>query len=242
MKKLLLFLFILMLLIPKQASAQSDGAAIAAAAIGAGIIIGSGIAAVEQMKEQAELTATEWVLTNHPELTSFSLETLDFTGKKVKDMSSVSVITFKIQEFTPAMKPILDGKKKILFGFTSNGWINEYGINFSKIRWYLLDATDWMNMMTAYVKVASDEKDDTFIRQTLENGKVYNYGIKIKSKLIIPFFKLGGDMYVVSNYSPDMKFIYNEKTLGIYLKETMDLVQISRKTLIDIHKYFFEEG
>jgi len=241
MKKFLLFIFIVLSIIPNQTVAQNNGAVAATAVIGAGLVIGAGIAAVEEMKEQAEQTATEWILTNHPELTSFSLETLDFNGKKVKDMSSVSVITFKIREFKPSIKPVLDGKKKVLFGFTSNGWINEYGINFSKVRWHLLDSSDWMNMMISYVKVASGEEDENLIKVSLENGRIYNYGIKVKSKLVIPFYKLKGDMYVVTDYSPEMKFIYNEKTLGIYLKETMDLVQIAKSTLIDIHKYFYDD-
>lgn len=43
--------------------------------------IGAGIAAVEQMKEQAELTATQWILAHEPNMTSFSLKTLSFEGK-----------------------------------------------------------------------------------------------------------------------------------------------------------------
>ena len=87
--------------------------------------------AIKQMEERAELVATQWILSNNPELTSFSLKTLSFDGKKLKDMSATSVITYKIQEFNPSDKPILNGRKQILFGFTSQGWINEYGIDFS---------------------------------------------------------------------------------------------------------------
>lgn len=45
-------------------------------------------------------------------------------------------------------------------------------------------------------------------------------------------------MYLSIDYSPQMKFIYNEKSLGIFLKETMNLVQIGRSDLIKIHEYF----
>ena len=138
MKKItLLFLLISITFIPKKINAQDNGAAIAATA-GALIAIGAGIAAVEQMKERAELTATEWILANHPEIQTFSLKTLDFDGKKVKDMSSASVITFKIQEFTADDDIQLDGIKHILIGFTSHGWINEYGIDFNKVKWFLI--------------------------------------------------------------------------------------------------------
>lgn len=111
MKNSIVAFFTLFILIPNPGNAQDNGAAIAGA-VGALAAIGVGIAAVEQMKERAELTATEWMLANNPEITSFSLQTIDFDGKKLKDMSSASVITFKIQEFIPNDKPELDGKNK----------------------------------------------------------------------------------------------------------------------------------
>ncbi|WP_034059328.1 hypothetical protein [Lacinutrix jangbogonensis] len=239
MKKLILILSLLaMVLIPKQSYTQNKAAA---AVVGGILAIGIGIAAVEQMKERAELTATQWVLTNEPSLASFSLKTLDFNGKKLKDMSSASVITFKIQEFTPSNKPELDGKKQILFGFTSRGWISEYGIDFEKVNWYLIEDTEWMNMMVAYVQVSSEEKNKETLEATLREGKVVNKGVKVKSKLVIPFFKLSGDMYVVTDYSSKMKLLYNERSLGIFIKDTKDLVQIKRGNIIEIHEFFFDE-
>jgi hypothetical protein len=193
------------------------------------------------MKERAELTATQWVLSNHSELTSFSLKTLDFNGKKLKDLSTTSVITFKIQEFNPTDNPVLDGKKQVLFGFTSYGWISEQGIDFSRVRWYLIDSAEWMNMMVAYSKVSSKEKNETFLKEKLTNGTLVNKGVKVKSKLEIPFFQLEGDMYLVTDYSSELKLIYNEKSLGIFLKKTSDLVQMGRGEVIKIHEYFFEE-
>lgn len=218
--------------------AQNKGAGVAAAA-GALLAIGAGVAAVEQMKERAELTATEYMLANNPEFENFSLKTLDFEGKKLSDMSASSVITFKIQEFVPADKPELNGKKHILFGFTSYGWISEYGIDFDKVRWYLIDSSEWLNMMTSYVSVASGE-DNGVVKSQLADGKIVNRGVKVGSKMAIPFYQLEGDMYVVTDYSPDMKFIYNERSLGIFLKETRNLIQIRRSNIIEIHEFFFE--
>ncbi|WP_417876586.1 hypothetical protein [Winogradskyella sediminis] len=240
MKKIILTLIVGVMLLPTQIKAQNDGV-IAAGIAGGLLAIGSGIAAIKQMEEQAELQATQYILANYPELTSFSLKTLDFDGKKLKDMSSVSVISYKIQEFTPEDKPVLNGKKQVLFAFTSQGWINQNGINFDKITWYLIDSEEWMRMMVAYVKVSSSEKNDTTLNSTLKEGRVVNKGVKVKSKLVIPFFKLHGDMYVVTDYSEDMKLVYNERSLGIFLKETRDLVQMGRGDLIKIHAFFFED-
>lgn len=238
MKKTFILLITLIYLFPQNINAQKNGAIAAAGAL---VAIGAGIAAVKQMEERAELTATQWILSNNPELTSFSLKTLSFNGKKVKDMSSTSVITYKIQEFTPANKPELNGKKQVLFGFTSQGWINQYGIDFNKVKWFLIDSKEWMNMMVSYVKVSSSENDEETLKKTLKEGKVVNKGVKVKSKLVIPFYKLKGDMYVVTDYSNDLKLVYNERSLGIFLKETKNLVQMGRGDIIDIHNFFFDE-
>ena len=179
MKKILILLIIFIYLLPQNLKAQKDGAVVGAVA-GALVAIGAGIAAVKQMEESAELTATQWILSNNTELTSFSLKTLSFDGKKLKDMSTTSVITYKIQEFTPAYKPKVDGRKQILFGFTSQGWINQYGIDFNKIIWFLVDEEEWMNMMISYVKVSSDENDDNRLMEILKEGKVVNKGVKVK--------------------------------------------------------------
>jgi hypothetical protein len=240
MKKIFTLLIIVSLLIPNKGEAQNKGKGVAAAAAGI-LAIGAGIAAIKQMQEQAELTATQWVLANQPEMTSFSLKTLDFEGKKLKDMSSVSVILFNIQEFKPMDKPELDGKKQVLFGFTSRGWISDQGIDFERVNWMLVDVSEWLKMMTSYVRVASGELNDKHINDALVNGKIVNKGVKGKGELDIPFYKLGGDMYVVTDYSDQMKFIYNERSLGIFLKETKDLVQIGRSEIIKIHDFFFDE-
>ena len=55
-------------------------------------------------------------------------------------MSSTSVISFKIQEFNPTDHPVLDGKKQVLFAFTSYGWISDQGVDFNKVEWYLVDS------------------------------------------------------------------------------------------------------
>tara|TARA_B110000902_G_scaffold234601_1_gene279307 strand:+ start:183 stop:899 length:717 start_codon:yes stop_codon:yes gene_type:complete len=238
MKKALILFITIIFLLPQKSNAQNDGAIAAAGAL---VAIGSGIAAVKEMEERAELTATQWILSNNPELTSFSLKTLSFDGKKIKDMSSTSVITYKIQEFTPANKPELDGRKQVLFGFTSHGWINQYGIDFNKIKWILVDDKEWMDIMVSYVKVSSSKSDDNSLINTLRDGKVVNKGVKVKGKLVIPFYKLTGDMYVVTDYSNDMKLIYNERSLGIFLKETANLVQLGRGDIIEIHDFFFDE-
>lgn len=237
MKNLILYLCSLILMMNTTQSRAQDEAAVAA--VGALVGIGAAIASIEQMKEQAELTATEWVLSNHPEMTSFSLKTLDFDGKKMKDMSTVTVISFKIHGFTPSDRPELDGYKYVLFAFTSHGWISDYGIDFNRVKWHLIDSNEWIKMMTSYVKVASPIEDDVIIKETLKGGKIVNRGVKAEND--IDFYRLEGDMYLVTDYSNDMKILYNERSLGVFLKETKDLVQIGRGDIIKIHDFFLGE-
>lgn len=240
MKQLSIILITFFLCIPHNAKSQNDGAAVAAVAGGL-LALGAGIAAIEEMKEQAELTATEWILTHHPEYNQFSLKTLDFDGKKLKDMSATSVITFKIEEFQMNDKQPFMGKRRVLFGFTSYGWINEYGIDFNKVSWFLIDKDEWLKMMLSYSKIASGETDENKIKNALMDGKVVNRGVKGTKGNDVDFYKLEGDMYLVTDYSPAMKFIYNERSLGIYLKETQNLIQIGRDDIVNIHGFFTNE-
>lgn len=238
MKKINSILLIIILLFSKEV--QSQNAATAAVTAIAGATAFAAIyMSIEEMEERVELKATQWLLDNHPEINTFNLYTFDFNGKKLKDMSSTSVISFKVQEFTPKAKPELDGKKYVLFCFTSYGWISEQGIDFNKVNWYLIDSEEWMKMMIAYTKVASEEKNETALREALLSGVIDNKGIKVKGKMTIPFFKLDGDSYLVTDYSPKMKFVYNEKSLCIFLKDTRDLIQMRRQTIIDTHLFFY---
>ena len=178
-QKLILSLIILLTFFPKNIRAQSNGANVAALAGGI-LAIGAGIMAIEDMEERTELTATQWLLANHSEIANFSLKTIDFNGKKIKDMSKTTVLSFKIQEFTPTDNPVLNGKKQVLLAFTSYGWINEQGIDFSRVTWYLINQEEWSKMMVAYAKVSSTEKNENILKDKLATGVIVNRGVKVK--------------------------------------------------------------
>ncbi|MEO6346686.1 MAG: hypothetical protein ABIO60_02145 [Aquaticitalea sp.] len=105
----------------------------------------------------------------------------------------------------------------------------------------MIDKEEWLKMMLSYTKVASGETDEGKIKNALMDGKVVNRGVKGTKGNDVDFYKMEGDMYLVTDYSPEMKFIYNESSLGIYLKESMDLVQIGRGDIIKIHEFFTNE-
>lgn len=125
--------------------------------------LGTGITAIKMMGERAELSATQWLLYNKSEVNDFALKSLSFDGEKMKDMSGISVITYKIQEFTSSDDIKLDGRRQELYGFTNSGWLNNGSIDFEKVKMILIGQNEWMNMITIYLGVASRET----IKETL---------------------------------------------------------------------------
>ena len=236
MNKLFTVVWVAAMLIPSSAKSQNnDGAAAAAAGI---LAIGAGIAAIEQLKEQLEQKAVEEVLTAYPNLINFELKTGSLKGTKMKDLSSVGIVTFEI-------KDIDTSNKYVLFAFLSNGWSNQFGVDYSKLKWKLFTRNEWNKLMQAYIKTAS--KIEISI-EDVASSKIVNRGVQQNKKYIIEFSKIKGDVYYTSDYSDEFKIVFNERSLGLYLKQSNpdefrrggprgDLVQIRRNSIIRAHSF-----
>ena len=236
MKKLFTVVLVAAMLIPSSAKSQNnDGAAAAAAGI---LAIGAGIAAIAQLKEQLEQKAVEEVLTAYPNLINFELKTGSLKGTKMKDLSSVGIVTFEI-------KDIDTSDKYVLFAFLSNGWSNQFGVDYSKLKWKLFTRNEWNKLMQAYIKTAS--KIEISI-EDVASSKIVNKGVQQNKKFIIEFSKIKGDVYYTSDYSDEFKIVFNERSLGLYLKQSNpdefrrggprgDLVQIRRNSIIRAHSF-----
>ena len=237
MKKFFTLALIAAFLIPSNLKAQKDkGAAIA----GGLLAIGAGIAAIEQLKEQLEQKAVENVLSAYPHLVDFELKTGSLKGTKFKDLSSVGVVTFEIKDLSTQYK-------YVLFAFLSSGWSNQQGVDFSKIKWKLFSKEEWNKLMQAYIRTAS--KKDISI-EDVAISKIVNKGVQRNKKYIIKFSKIKGDVYYTSDYSDEFKIVFNERSLGLYLKQKDtegefrtgggprgDLVQIRRRAIIRAHSF-----
>ena len=229
MKKTILILLIAGMFMPKQANAQNnDGVAAAAAGL---LAIGGAIAAIEQIKENLEQVAVEQVLTEYPYLVNFELKTGSLKGTKLKDLSSVGVITFEITDRD-------SGEKYVLFAFTSQGWANEYGVDFSRLMWKNFTLDKWNKLMQNYIQTASGVE---LTMDEVAQSKIVNTGVKQGSKFILKFDKIGGDVYLTSDYSDEFKIVFNERSMGLYLKATRDLVQVRRKAIIKAHEHLNED-
>tara|TARA_B100001175_G_scaffold317665_1_gene335571 strand:- start:175 stop:897 length:723 start_codon:yes stop_codon:yes gene_type:complete len=236
MKRFLIISLALIILTPSKISSQNnDGAAAAAAGI---LAIGAGIAAIEQLKEQLEQKAVEEVLTAYPDLINFELKTGSLKGTKMKDLSSVGIVTFEIRDLDTS-------KKYVLFAFLSNGWSNQFGVDYSKLKWKLFSKNEWNKLMQAYIKTAS--KTEISIEEVAQS-KIVNKGVQKDKKYIVEFSKIKGDVYYTSDYSDEFKIVFNERSLGLYLKQQNpdefrkggprgDLVQIRRKSIIRAHSF-----
>ena len=228
MKKITIALILFIFLIPKIQYAQK-GAGAAAAAAGV-LAVGGAIAAIEQLKENLEQVAVQQVLSEYPYLENFELKTSSLDGTKAKDLSAVSVLTFQITNRE-------NQDKFVLFAFTSNGWANEYGVDFSKLLWKNFDKKEWNALMKAYVMTASGK---SISDQEISESKIVNKGVKNRSKFVVEFDKIGGDVYLTKDYSDEFKIVFNEKSLGLFLKSTSDLIQIRRKSIIKAHEHLNE--
>ena len=58
-----------------------------------------------------------------------------------------------------------------------------------------------------------------------------------RTELALPFIKINGDTYAAKDFSPEFKIVYNEKTMGIYIKSLKELVQIKRATINQVHSF-----
>jgi len=238
MKKTILIFLALFLIIPNSLQAQRGDNA---AAIAGGLLaIGAGIAAIEQLKEQLEQKAVEQVLNEYPEFINFELKTNSLSGTKLKDLSSVGVITFEITNLD-------DSTRSILFAFLSSGWTNANGVDFNKISWKNFSKSEWNNLMKTYIETASKQ---SISLTDLQSSKIVNKGVKQGGKFILEFDKIKGDVYYTNDYSDEFKLVFNERSLGLFLKPKDkdkeqyrlggvrgDLVQIRRKSIIKAHEH-----
>ena len=248
MKNIFLKLLVIIFLInPLNSFSQNnDNAAVAGAVIATGIIAAL---SVENAKESFELRATEWIL-NNTSMTKFNVQTIAFSGVKMKDMSSASIIPFRLYEYDIINKSngeyefeIL--KRYVLLAYGYPGFVNENGVNYEQVYWELINKDTWFERLEAYVKSSSNPTVD--VVEALENGYVVNKGVtNMRQKSITPnsrdlairFYDIDEDSYIVSDYPDDLfRLVYNENSLGLFNKKTGVLVQLRRKTILDISKY-----
>ena len=92
----------------------------------------------------------------------------------------------------------------VLFAFTSQGWANEYGVDFSRLMWKNFTLDKWNKLMQNYIQTASGVE---LTMDEVAQSKIVNTGVKQGSKFILKFDKIGGDVYLTSDYSDEFKIV-----------------------------------
>ena len=281
MKKLYTVLMIALLFIQGSIQAQKNTAAVAAtSAVAAAVVVK---VQIEQLKEILEQTATEWVLMNDS-LHYFNLKLINFEATKISDLSNVSAINFIVKPNSGQREPF------ILLLMCSKGWVNDFGLDFTRIKPLTIDKNYWKVLVKEYLQIAGHFKQvdidniPNYSSEIKENylnffgiGEVnnlnivptysttmylkrqnYKVGLKDlidvdgddfdfeitgengrKIKVSYPFRPLDGDTYVVKDLNSDMKIVYNEKDMSLFIKSTRDLVKIKRSVVTKITKELF---
>lgn len=277
MKKIILFTLIGLILNVHNTQAQKNaGIAIAAGAIVGAVAVGL---AIERYKEQMELYATEHLLESNDDVKKFELSIIDFEGVKSSDLSNVSIINFGVRLTNEANLQ----ENKVLMMFLSRGWLTEFGVDVTRVKWKLLSTDEWDNIFFTYIELASPVKlankntlpiyKETLKSNYLDNGNFivhrnssgiaetfkksfettkiglgklsgseFQYlntlkSIEGKFELAFPLTQFNGDTYLLKDFSSEFKVIYNERTMGLFIKSLDRLVQIKRSTVNLIHAF-----
>lgn len=276
LKTTVLSVCILLASLNANAQRKGDGAA---AAIGAVAAIGAAALEVHLILELLETRALNYVIENHPEMQSFRLKVLDLDGKKLSDIGAMSVMTFRITELNQATGEELS--RSVLMMYTSKGWMNSNGIDFSLVSWKMYSKEEWNDIFIAFVELntpvainretfqypesvklktknynPSDSlhyclKDDCyqlnpnfmmnalaadFGRKGLITTTYDSYGYATE-ETTLPFYPMKNDDYLVADYSNEFKLFANEKSMGLFLKNTNESLQLQRSLVTTIHRF-----
>ncbi len=147
MKKYILVLLLLLNL--KTAFSQDEGWA---AALGIFALAGAAAATQDGIEEQLEYYATNYILENKPEISYFNLKVIKTSGTSSSDNSQVNIVPFA---FKGCQSFEQDCNNSILFMNLSYGWMNEYGVDFSKISFYEYSYDEMLNFFKDYLELSA---------------------------------------------------------------------------------------
>lgn len=166
-------LFILTIFLPKNAMSQDNDALWGALALGAAAAI-----AIEDNKEMLEAVASNYIFANHPEYDEFRLKTIGWGdgGKRISDKGIMRLYPFAV---TKLENNIETENRKLLLLFASPGWVNEFGLDYTKLSWELWTVEEWNKLLSIF------------------SGLNSPFNMPIESNLI-PVFKKKGKGYTSS--------------------------------------------
>ena len=154
MKKLLVFVLMFGVVLTsngqrkKAATSNTDGGAVAEAAVG---IVGAiALAAYYeyQMREMVEQSAMEWALANkeYSHGDKLEMKLISWEIKAVTDISATRNLLFKFKRNNEPYE--------VIIFILSEGWWNSYGVEFSKVQPIEMDKNLWSDILYSLVDIA----------------------------------------------------------------------------------------
>ena len=197
MKKIILLILVLSFSFQNKIYSQNDNDAFAAALIGAALVAN----AVEEYKESLEQLATDIIISEYSEITQFRLEVIGLGGGG-EAWSSDGKLSFVPLGLTIMKNGLLTNDRKLVVLLLSKGWVNEYGLDYTKISSELWEKDDWNNFICKYSELNSPN-----------NIKITDY--------LVPFYKDLGSPYSRLEdipEAPNQVIVSSEKLDGIKAK------------------------
>jgi hypothetical protein len=149
---------------------QDNDALWGALAIGAAAAI-----AIEDNKEMLEAVASNYIFANHPEYDEFRLKTIGWGdgGKRISDKGMMRLYPFAV---TKLENNIETENRKLLLLFASPGWVNEFGLDYTKLSWELWTVEEWNKLLSIFSDLNSPfimPNDSNLIPVFEKKGKGY---------------------------------------------------------------------
>jgi hypothetical protein len=140
MRKSSIIVLLAIILIPGEAYSQRDkGTAIAAGVVAAGAVAAAVSLSVEDMKEELEYHANNYVVSNLGD-THYLLKLLDFSGKNRTDDGNQRLVTFSYKTYN---ENLTIKERKIIFMHGSPGWISPTGLRVESVTYSVWDIERW---------------------------------------------------------------------------------------------------
>jgi len=150
MKKILLISLILSCSFQNRLYSQNNNDAFAAALLGAAIVANS----IEQHKESLEQLATDILISDYPEYSQFRLKVIGLGGGG-EAWSSDGKLSFVPLALTIMENGKITDNRKLVVLLLSKGWVNDYGLDYTKISSEMWEKEDWNNFIYNYSQVNS---------------------------------------------------------------------------------------
>jgi hypothetical protein len=234
---------------PLQAQNNNALVGFGAGAILSGILIAN---SVENVREGLEKKMIGYVL-EHKEFSkkvAFELKLIKWDVTKKEDLNNVSIIGYSYNEV--GANPV------ILLNTCSSGWVNEYGINFSKVDVIEIDKKYWEKIMLEFLNISKTDPElitsTDRIPVSLKKGKTSYTSLKnlvsITSNYLefrdsenglsrFNFINFSNDIRIAKDFDEKIKILFHEGNMNFLLRGSGDLVEIKRNFLLDINSILY---